>query len=72
VVVVDLGGTKCDYSTRTSLEHTWSVHYEWRMSAIKTKFILIYSVKKILTTFGLAVMIFCGLSLSSWLRSIAC
>lgn len=35
VVVVDLCGTKCDNGTRRSLEHTWSVHYEWRMSAIK-------------------------------------
>lgn len=33
-VVVDLGGTKCNNGARTSWEHTWSVHYEFRISAI--------------------------------------
>jgi hypothetical protein len=46
VVVVDLGGTKCDNGTKTRLEHTWSVHYDWRMSTVKFEFIQIHSVKK--------------------------
>lgn len=33
-VVVDLGGTKCNNGARTSWEHTWSVHYEFRLFAI--------------------------------------